>query len=430
LGQSLFTTTGSGCTTTTININNGPITGNLVYYDQGNKALWVVDNGNYRVLRFDNPETIGNGAPADAVLGQSNFTNNSAGSGQNGFGRPDGVASIGGSLYVSDAQNSRVLRFDNVMSLANGANATGVLGQINFTNTSSGLSQSALDLPSGLASDASGTLYVADLDNNRIMIYYNANSLANGANANNVLLQTNFTTKTVPAASQSTGGTCSTLAIDNHYGSILALDRSDSRFLLFTSCGWINEQPHKKDTLCSTSPITITVATTSGFSYQWQENQGAGFNNLTNAGIYSGVTTPSMHISAVTIGMNTYNYRCLLSGTCHNDTSSVDTLSVQICAGINEAKESVSSTVYPNPNNGSFQLGIRNYQLSEGIPMGGTAANVEIYNMLGEKVYSSALNIQNSTFSINLGTKSAGLYHYRVVSEAGNLITNGKFIIE
>ena len=423
IGQINFTSNTTGSTASAIHINYGPITGNLIYYDQQNDVLWFADNENYRVLGFNNPKSLGNGPSANLVLGQSNFTNNSIGSGQNGFYRPDGLATIGSSLYVSDAGGNRILRFDNVMSLANGANASGVLGQINFTNNSSGLSQSTLNTNSGMASDASGALYVADLNNNRIMIFENANSLANGGNANFVLLQTNFTTKTVPAASQSTGGTCSTLAIDNAHGTLLALDRSDNRYLLFSSCGWINEQPHQKDTICSTSPITITVATTSGYSYQWQENQGVGFNNLTNVGIYSGVTTPSMHISAVSIGMNTYRYRCLLSGTCHNDTSSIDTLNVQICAGINEAHESVISTIYPNPNSGRFQLVINNYELV----MNG---NLEVYNVLGERIYSSALNIQNSIFSINMAGKSAGVYHYRVISETGNLITSGKFIIE
>ncbi|HXB12825.1 MAG TPA: T9SS type A sorting domain-containing protein, partial [Bacteroidia bacterium] len=76
-----------------------------------------------------------------------------------------------------------------------------------------------------------------------------------------------------------------------------------------------------------------------------------------------------------------------------------------------------------NPNNGSFQLGIRNYEL-------GMNSTVEIYNMLGEKIYSNTFNIQHSTFSINLGTKSPGVYMYRLVSESGSQIANGKFVIE
>ncbi len=49
--------------------------------------------------------------------------------------------------------------------------------------------------------------------------------------------------------------------------------------------------------------------------------------------------------------------------------------------------------------------------------------------MLGEKIY-SASNIQHSTFNINLSSQPAGVYMYRVVTETGDLTSEGKFIIQ
>ncbi len=50
--------------------------------------------------------------------------------------------------------------------------------------------------------------------------------------------------------------------------------------------------------------------------------------------------------------------------------------------------------------------------------------------MLGEKIYSKQLTINNGQCTIDLGTKPAGVYMYRLLSETGEPIANGKFVIE
>jgi hypothetical protein len=77
--------------------------------------------------------------------------------------------------------------------------------------------------------------------------------------------------------------------------------------------------------------------------------------------------------------------------------------------------------LYPNPNNGKFTLSITNYELG--------ITNIEVYNILGEKVYSQ-FNIQNPTFNIDLSANPNGIYLYRVISEDGSLIGGGKVIIQ
>jgi sugar lactone lactonase YvrE len=89
--------------------------------------------------------------------------------------------------------------------------------------------------------------------------------------------------------------------------------------------------------------------------------------------------------------------------------------------GVNEVKKSIAhAMVYPNPNNGIFT-----------IQTSGISAEllVEIFNMLGEEVYSQN-NIHNSTFNIDLSAKSSGVYMYRILTEAGSLISEGKIIKE
>jgi hypothetical protein len=103
-------------------------------------------------------------------------------------------------------------------------------------------------------------------------------------------------------------------------------------------------------------------------------------------------------------------------------------------AGVNEVKvESESVKVFPNPNNGVFTL-----QLSVPIAIGISGqSSVEVYNMLGERVYSASLNpsqgaTSSTTISLPFGESQsgAGVYFYRVILENGDLVGEGKFVIQ
>ena len=53
---------------------------------------------------------------------------------------------------------------------------------------------------------------------------------------------------------------------------------------------------------------------------------------------------------------------------------------------------------------------------------------MEVYSMLWEMIYTSKLNA--TTTQIELSNKAEGLYLYRVITETGNLVGEGKFLIE
>jgi hypothetical protein len=73
--------------------------------------LLVADSGNHRVLVFS-PIPTASGASASFVLGQPNFEMTSMGTTQQTFNTPVSLAVGGNKLYVTDQKNSRVLRFD------------------------------------------------------------------------------------------------------------------------------------------------------------------------------------------------------------------------------------------------------------------------------------------------------------------------------
>ncbi|MFM9988835.1 choice-of-anchor D domain-containing protein, partial [Flavobacterium sp.] len=88
----------------------------------------------------------------------------------------------------------------------------------------------------------------------------------------------------------------------------------------------------------SGSNTTFSVAATgTGLSYQWQVDTGSGFTNLTNVAPYSNVTTTTMNITAATVGMNGYLYRCVVSGAAPcasvNSNSALLTVTLYVPAG-------------------------------------------------------------------------------------------------
>lgn len=95
--------------------------------------------------------------------------------------------------------------------------------------------------------------------------------------------------------------------------------------------------------------------------------------------------------------------------TCGNDAT-----------GINELiAKNAMVRVYPNPGNGIFTM-----QLSG---INGPSV-VEIYNVMGQKVYTGSVNSTHT--EMNLSNQSNGIYLYRVITENGELVGEGKIVIQ
>jgi gliding motility-associated-like protein len=172
-------------------------------------------------------------------------------------------------------------------------------------------------------------------------------------------------------------------------------------------------------TLCAGGSVSFSaLATGGGLSYQWQENTGSGWNNVSNGGIYSGATTNSLTINPATVSMSTYQYQCIVTGSCPpTATSNSATVTINplpaaytlsgggaYCVGGSGAVVGLSNS----------QSGV-NYQLqlnsvNTGSPVAGTGSaisfgnqtSVGIYTVLATNASTSCTNNMTGNVSISV----------------------------
>ena len=104
--------------------------------------------------------------------------------------------------------------------------------------------------------------------------------------------------------------------------------------------------------LCSGSTITLP-SNISGATYQWQVDNGGGFANIANGGIYSGVTTSALTITNPPNAIYGYKYRALINGVTPSQEYTIK-LNISWTGAVSTAWESVanwSCGVLPTDNN-------------------------------------------------------------------------------
>lgn len=217
IGQTTFTSQDTNSSDTILGAPAGvAYAGNTLFVADSN--LLGASPSNNRVLVFSNlasmlpaptaqlpysskcPVCVGF---ASVVLGQPDFTSTvqPLTSTQNNLNAPTAVASDGVHLVVADTNNNRVLIWNHIPTV-NDQPADVVVGQPNFTTFGVSAPPSAKTLrgPQGVWIQ-NGKLYIADTQNNRILIF-NQIPTANNASADVVLGAPNFTTAVTPTVTQ------------------------------------------------------------------------------------------------------------------------------------------------------------------------------------------------------------------------------------
>lgn len=161
-----------------------------------------------------------------------------------------------------------------------------------------------------------------------------------------------------------------------------------------------------------TGPLTIckgdsvTLYSSGGGTYKW--------------------STGSSTSSILVYPPSTTTYSVIITnGPCVKDTGVTVTVKDCNTSGIENYHDASSLiTIYPNPNNGVFTI--------QSSVVSGKLL-VEVYNVLGEKVYSQFI-VNSSSFIVNLSKQPQGIYFYRVITgtglNSGEMIGEGKVLVQ
>jgi uncharacterized protein (TIGR03437 family) len=144
--------------------DNGPATSAQLYWPEGVAVdfagnLYIADTDNYRIRMVSNgviTTVAGNGTCCFSG------DNGPATSAQLGY--PGGIAlDSAGDLYISDTATDRIRKVSNGMITTVAGNGT-----YGYSGDNSAAISAELGEPSGVAADAAGNLYIADVGNNRV----------------------------------------------------------------------------------------------------------------------------------------------------------------------------------------------------------------------------------------------------------------------
>lgn len=124
---------------------------------------------------------------------------------------------------------------------------------------------------------------------------------------------------------------------------------------LYTACiDSIQSQPVSSSAYTIPGNTIFAVSHSDSMAtYQWQQNDGTGWSNLSDFGIFSGTTTDSLEVTGVSTSMNGYGYRCLIE-SCSSDTT--DIVFLNVIDNVEIEERDVKIKVYPNPNIGLIYI--------------------------------------------------------------------------
>jgi gliding motility-associated-like protein len=125
----------------------------------------------------------------------------------------------------------------------------------------------------------------------------------------------------------------------------------------------ITSQPVSLVQNLGTAAQYTVVASGANLTYQWQLSldNGVTYSNLVNSGIYSGANTATLQISAISINMNGYRYRCIVSGTCAPAATSTGALLTVVAPvasfTVNNLNQCLNGNQFTFTNNSTLLIG-------------------------------------------------------------------------
>jgi hypothetical protein len=181
----------------------------------------------------------------------------------------------------------------------------------------------------------------------------------------------------------------------------------------------VSTEPTDQTAALGTNAQFNLAAQGTGLSYQWQRDLGAGFQNITNGGQFSGATTNTQTVSSVTLSNNNNRFRCIVSSGNCRDTSATAILNVYDPNGIAETSlEQIK--VYPNPTSAVLHVDFDHSDLS--------GYTISVKDLPGKVVMSKA-NLQQKN-TLDLSALSKGSYLISITDASSRIVSVKQVVLE
>jgi trimeric autotransporter adhesin len=283
-----------------------------------------------------------------------------------------------GNVYIADEGNKRVRKVNTSGIISTFAG----IGVQNYSGDGGPATAAEIGQISGLITDANNNLYIADATNNRVRMV-NTLGIITTVAGNGV-------------ASYSGDGGQATAAELSAPGTV-AIDILGNLY--------IGDENNQRTRKVNTSGIISTLA-------------GNGIQS------YSGDGGPATAAELNDpYGVSCDNRGKVFIADLFNNR--IRYVTVPITTGVQNDNSPVADiTLYPNPNSGVFTISVTNTEL--------TISDFEVYNVLGEKIYSSPQQrtLSPGNYQINMSNQPNGIYIYRAIDKNGKMIGTGRFVKE
>jgi FtsP/CotA-like multicopper oxidase with cupredoxin domain len=186
------------------------------------------------------------------------------------------------------------------------------------------------------------------------------------------------------------------------------------QFIVASPCSLLTSSPQNQ-TVAVGAGSTFSVGNLSvpGVTYQWQTNLGFGFQDLQDAGQYSGTQTATLTVSNVSLTNNNQSFRCVVSSPDCSQTSEAAVLSVFALGAEDYLFNRFA--VFPNPAGETL-----NILAADGLGI----SSWQIMDLAGRQILAGVESI-----GINVSGLNPGVYLFRAKLTDGS-VQSVKFIKE
>jgi len=282
-----------------------------------------------------------------------------------------------GDFYIADALNNVIRKVDILTDTI-----TTIAGEATYGFSGDGGPASAAEFhgPCGIATDIFGNIYIGDSENNRIRKIDASSGIINTIAGNGA------------GGNSGDGGPATSAEL-----TAISVKLDVSGNIYFTN-GYFNTRE------INTSGIIYTIA---GNDIDGYSGDGGLATNAELNATSDAIVDALGNIYIADAGNNVLRK-----------------VSNSISTGLKEELTNTIIQAFPNPSTGIFTLTFSHPEL-----VSESQTIVEIYNVLGEKVFTQIRQLADDNL-INLAGQPSGVYLYRVLSKNGSLIGEGKIIVQ